>query len=89
MPQYQEQTANGLQYVTEVSALYDLDTNEYSPVRITEAPFCAGHIYGPTVSIRGFTLRQYQHQLYTSVLMRDRMFSSLLRRELTGKTVPA
>ena len=35
--------------ITEVSSLYNLTSNTFKPVRIREAPFCAGHIYGPTV----------------------------------------
>ncbi|KAK9812389.1 hypothetical protein WJX73_007024 [Symbiochloris irregularis] len=33
--------------VTEVAAYFDLETGTYTPLRITDAPFCGGHIYGP------------------------------------------
>ena len=48
--QLTEELGGQLQSVTEVAALYDMDTGRFSPIRIREAPFCAGHIYGPTVS---------------------------------------
>ena len=37
--------------VTEVASVYNLTSNSYRPVRIRDAPFCAGHIYGPTVRL--------------------------------------
>ena len=52
--QLPEQTSNGVQEVTEVAAVYDLDANSYAPIRIREAPFCAGHIYGPLVRSQPF-----------------------------------
>ena len=46
-----EETVEGkTELVTEIASVYNLTSNSYRPVRIQEAPFCAGHIYGPTVS---------------------------------------
>ena len=45
-----EATVNGkTELISEVASLYNLTSNSYRPVRIRDAPFCAGHIYGPTV----------------------------------------
>ena len=44
-----QQVGDKMTNITEVAAYYDLDTNTFDPVRIREAPFCAGHLYGPEV----------------------------------------
>lgn len=41
---------DGIANITEIAASYDLNTNRYSPVHMRDAPFCAGHLYGPQVS---------------------------------------
>ena len=47
--QVEETVGNKTELITEVASVYNLTSNSYRPVRIRDAPFCAGHIYGPTV----------------------------------------
>ena len=49
----QEEDVDGIvEEITEVASVYNLTSNTFTPLRIQDAPFCAGHIYGPTVSPR-------------------------------------